>query len=346
MIARANLSALDTPHGFDPLRAAASELQDHGFPPRPDREIQPGLYRIFNLMFSRPFEFITPQFEPSGDNFLTQPRLQTSPGAYRVPPDSTAGAATNYETSSNWSGAYVVPSDGTMFVQVFGLWTVPRPSPPPPPDEVPAGPDAEYACTTWIGFDGQRLYPNSSLPQTGTRQNLSVAANGVQTIRTLAWIQWWTRDFPNASPSDIPNFPVEPDDQVAFLLRVKGPRDVSVSIRNLSTNQLTRLDMTMPDPTLQISGATAEWIMETPTVLNSNPPRLHNFPAYNTMEFVDCVASAAIAPGQPETPHILQGAEFIRMFKVRDNPESTAFISVPEKRSDLAVRLTYGGFPV
>jgi hypothetical protein len=80
---------------------------------------------------------------------------------------------TRYETSPNWSGAYITPKRSRMFTEVHGSWQVPTPSPPVDGKGSPPA-DGDYRSSAWIGLDGQRRYLNSSLPQIGTSQFVKV----------------------------------------------------------------------------------------------------------------------------------------------------------------------------
>jgi hypothetical protein len=72
-------------------------------------------------------------------------------------------AETNFEASSNWSGAYITANRDKQFLQIWGIWTIlPNLQLPPLPFQGPAGVD--YVCSNWIGLDGQRLFFDCSLP--------------------------------------------------------------------------------------------------------------------------------------------------------------------------------------
>jgi hypothetical protein len=296
------------------------------------------LLETWLAMFGPPVRLVTAGLTRARGEFATHPRLNSEPAVV------LEGNPTRYETSLNWSGAYAVPSDGKMFVHVSGRWVVPRPSLPLPIDQVPPGPGGVcYACTTWVGLDGQRQYVDSSLPQVGTRSVLQVMPDGSETCSAIAWCQWWVAGDPNSQPQDI-SVPIEPDDVVSCLLRVTDETHVIVSITNLSTNIGTNVCMTLPEAGTRIAGATAEWIMERPMIVHQQP-KLYPFPNYTSTELISCQAQAAIGPGSPESEETLERANFIRMFEVRANPERTAYISMSKKRSDFAVRVFHGDFP-
>jgi len=108
--------------------------------------------------------------------------------------------------------------------------------------------------------------------------------------------------------------------------------------------------VTLPNGTKatpDIAGATAEWILERPAI--PGQPTRYNFPDYGHTEFDLCVAVEGdgvdifwLFGGMPQD---LQSARLIRMYDRLDNPQRTAFISMPQRKGDTAVGISYGGFP-
>ncbi len=208
---------------------------------------------------------------------------------------------------------------------------VPRPS-PPLGAEPASGESTVYACSTWVGLDGQRRYLDSSLPQIGTWQAITVAENGSTAVETYAWVQWWAKDAPDdiqdITPLRIDSVPVRPGDQVACMVRVWEPSVAAVYVKNLRTNLLAHFRIRAPTVTLDgghrhrytISGATAEWIMERPTHLGTQMP--YDLADYGSTELLHCYAAEA-NPTTPSWPwvvgtgQVLRGARFIRMYDSR-----------------------------
>ena len=161
------------PTGFHPLEASQEELKRLGFPKRPDPALQPAEYAFWREMFARSVQFeafdfdVFPVDTTRSRRFFSQlPRQQSS---------------------LNWSGAYITPRDGTVFWSIWGKFQIPTPN---LPSEGLAG--DKYHSSTWIGFDGQRRYYSSTLPQIGTAQNID-PNSGVPTKSFFAWWQWWVR---------------------------------------------------------------------------------------------------------------------------------------------------------
>ena len=75
----------------------------------------------------------------------------------------------------------------------------------------------------------------------------------------------------------------------------------------------------------EVSGATAEWVMERPTSLVTN--QLYPLPNYGQVEFRQCYALSARAPGSPGRLERLIGPKLIKMFKIEQNPHRRVTIS-------------------
>jgi hypothetical protein len=332
------------PKQLDLTTASETELQAFGIPPRPDPKIDSALYDVwFDFFGTRP-EFVQADIEIRDDEF--QPVTREA----RVAPASSTLALSRFETSKNWCGVFIEPSHGTVFVQVSGRWVVPIPDVP-----LDGGPGL-YACSTWVGFDGQRRYLDSSLPQIGTWQAVTLSNDGITTIETYAWFQWWARDLPGTQPGVIKSVPVAPGDPVLCMVQVWEPNVAVVYIKNARTGRLAHFSIEAPLLDLgngrfhkyRISGATAEWIMERPTPLQ-DPNSLYALADYGHADLLDCHASEAdpTLPGWPwlvGTDRVLRGERLIRMCDVLYDPMRIAFNSMPERQNDTSVRATYGGF--
>ena len=326
---------------FNPATAGPALLREYGLPPRPDPGTQPFLRQTWDRGFGAPLTLQEFQFDQQlVEATRYRPHLRQA--------DELLFLGTRFETSSNWSGAYITANRDKQFVQIWGLWTIPSNLKlPPPPFRGPPGID--YVCSNWIGLDGQRLYFDSSLPQIGTVSTLQADGSTV----AQAWTQWWAR---NTSTAPVPlGLAVAPDDRVLSVLTAWDPQNVVFVMVNLSTMTGMAVMGTAPTVTLpngtqarpDIAGATAEWILERPAV--PGQPTRYNFPDYGQTEFDLCVAVEgdgvdifSLFGGLPQD---LQGARLIRMYDRLNNPQRTAFISMPERSSDTAVRISYGGFP-
>jgi hypothetical protein len=340
------------PAGFDPERATAAELEKYGIIPRPDEGSE--LFDNWRRLFKAPVTFVDAKPEP-----LTPPG--SAPGPATPPPRTPnevrvvtqlapvpavspalpVGAGSRLSHSSNWSGGFIVPTNNTMVVQVAGAWRLPTLRQPPHDPGTPD--DALYSCSTWVGLDGQRLYLNSSLPQVGVMQWLQPSASPPELAPT-AFCQWWFRQGSDPVVS-LPGLPVATGDFVIASVWAKSANVAICYLRNVSTAQLAVVGMkapaVSPDGELSISGATAEWILERPTIPGDT--RLYPFPDYRTTEFAAWAAVAQDA-GPPQAPLGLKTSRGIAMYDTQDNPAGTAFISMPHRKGDTAIKLDYGGF--
>ena len=242
------------PTGFRPLQASPEELKKLGFPKRPDPVLQPAEYAFWQEMFAPPVAFeafdfeILPRFKTRSRVFFQQlPRRQTS---------------------LNWSGAYITPRDGTVFSSIWAKFQVPTPNLPP---EGAAG--EKYHSSTWIGFDGQRRYYRSTLPQIGTAQNID-PGTGVPTRSFFAWWQWWVRDvLDQAFPIKLAAPTIHAGDLIMCFMQVADDRaGVSFVITNVTTGRAVQFFQAAPltdrGVPFKVPGATAEWVMERP----ADPP--------------------------------------------------------------------------
>jgi hypothetical protein len=331
---------------FDPSTASPQLLRKYGLPPRPDTGCQKLLRQAWDRGFGRALRLQEFRFHLD----------LVEDTQYRLFTDQAVGVSfegSRFETSSNWSGAYITANQDRQFLQIWGTWTIPgNLQLPPVPQRGPAG--IPYICANWIGLDGQRQYLDSSLPQMGT---VSIRqADGTTTAQ--AWIQWWASGVLNSAPLPL-GLAVNPGNEVLCVLTAWDPQTVICVMVNLSSNvamavQGTAPSVTLPDGTMvrpSIAGATAEWIVERPKVPDPAPgqqPTSYNFPDYGEAEFGLCVAVEgdgvdifSLFNGLPQQ---LQGARRIRMFDVLSNPARTVFISMPRKLDDTSIRVRYGSF--
>lgn len=341
---RGRFSGFPVPEGeFNPSKAPPELLRHYGLPPKPDAETQPRLREAWERGFGKPMLLQAFEVEP---DFVQQTQYRL----FRKHQSEAPHAATRFETSGNWSGAYVTANRDRQFLQVWGMWKIPdKLQFPSPPQQGTAG--VPYICANWIGLDGQRLYLDSSLPQVGTASTLE--ANGTTTAQ--AWTQWWARDSPCNVPLPI-GLAVAPGDEVLCVMTARNPRTVVFVMVNLSATLPTATvvkgtspPVTLPDKSTMhpdIAGATAEWIMERPRVVGQATP--DNFPDYGETKFELCIAvegddvdTASWSGGLLQD---LQGARRIRMFDVLQDPARTAFISMPRELNAASVRVRYGGF--
>jgi hypothetical protein len=308
---------------FDPL-THPDELERFGLPPLPNQAETPEAYKFWHKLYSPPLVWI------QGAQF----GLVTDPGP-RTAFERRTTTSTLSESSRNWSGLYITPRDGRMITQVYGSWNVPAINLP----AAFANPN-RVRSSTWIGLDGQRSYYHSSLPQIGTEQFFKVVGATTTTVYR-AFYEWWARDQPSIYAYQPLLLPINARQRVMAVLTVKPPNAVMPDgfVRLIIKNQSTGgfhpvLDVSPPtDHTfssplpLKVSGATAEWIMERPTLPTERMP--DTLPDYDTITFTRCGAVSALGPGQPGRDETLIGARRITMQRVDAPPQRTVTISQP-----------------
>jgi len=323
------------PADFDPLSATDAQLDQYGLPARPDQEAEPELFQYWSWLLGKPFRVITPEFSIPG-------------GGVPPAPADHAGCigrrgVRGRENSRNWSGLYIEPQRANKFVQVIGSWHVPQPSVPPVLPEGAVAGNGEYQSSTWIGIDGHRSYPNSSMPQIGTGQFIRVA-DGIKTVTTSAWWEWWSKDdqFPPQDRSNlsvtINNFPISVGDEISAGLTVQSTDEVRFYIKNQSTGLFTTFLVIAPGSILPL-GSTAEWIMERPTVPGQR--RMYSLPSYADVTFHHCFARSASTIGNTINTQRLDNARAILMYEVFSNPHRTSFVSIPKKMSNSSFCVHY-----
>jgi hypothetical protein len=295
------------------------EFHEFGLPfPDPRSPIYDTWQRIFGPRLT--FRFAPEEF------FEVLADYQLNPN---VVPTQAPIITTRWETSGNWSGAYIEPRNDTVFSEVSAHWTVPDLSTVPKPN-------VTHSSSIWVGLDGQRLYFNSSLPQIGTTQAIDKNGN----IDYHAWYQWWERGRTNQKPRKVKAFSITAGDQIFSHVQTVNATHVIVSIAKLNPpvqfwSRKRRAPTYLAGPYSndrpRISGATAQWVVERPMQPNSDD--LFPLVDYGRVHFRRCWASVAPEPGAPSVGYqTLDGARFIRMYDRRDNPARTAMISSPLRR--------------
>ncbi len=314
----------DPPRWLNPLTAAPEELVRYNIPLPPDASETPALYAIWRRIFSEPRHIVTPRDRPHVLGTEEPPRL----------PLPTLG---HYELSSNWSGAYLIPQRGGHFTDVAASWVVPTATLPPTTANQPLG--DTYKSSIFIGLDGQRRYRDSSLPQIGTAQDLTIQGHP----HYFVWMQWWRRDVKTGPPNIIHNVHVKPGHRVICWISVLTPMLARFVIKNESTGIVTCFTRTVPlrsfsSVQLQISGATAEWIVERPS---PEAGLFDSLPDYHAVHIDDCVAVVAGGGVGVIREPTLGAAKRIIMYEIRRNPSRAAQVSVPSLVGERALRLAY-----
>src|SRR3954469_8349273 len=178
----------------------------------------------------------------------------------------------NANQSTNWFGYNqgTLEKGATLFSSITGDWTVPAAS------QHTAGQD-EYS-SDWIGIGGGCVdagctVPDNTLIQTGTESDVS--ATGATTYGA-----WW-EIIPGPS-IDITNMTVAPGDRMHASLAelVAGSNLWTITLQNVTRGQT--FTQTVPYGS---SHLTAEWIEETPLLLDPTSPGLAALPTLTSPAF-------------------------------------------------------------
>jgi Peptidase A4 family len=232
LVATETRSFEPAPAGFDPVHANDSELERHGYPPRPDAR-RGDLHRRWATIISRA-RFVPPKFEPL-----------PGPPVSELPP--SGGSSLRY--SPNWSGLMVWAPDRNSHPVSFvsAIWVVP---------DVVTPKDASFGvCSIWVGIDGWEDADNTGLVQMGT----TCSSDG----QTYAWWQWLSRDPSTKTGKRIGGVHVSRGDVVACTVSSPDLGSANFYITNVTTGAGTSFSNPQPSGT-QLVGATGEWILESP----------------------------------------------------------------------------------
>jgi hypothetical protein len=227
-----NVSSITTynaaPEGFDPISAADSQLEDYGFPRRPD----PGDVKAYaNWVQAVSTTRITPQLS-------VNPNVVHRTNQRIGSPTAASNSNTVKTDSLNWSG-YSLTAAGAPFREVVGLWVVPSIT-----NQFKSFTGYE---SEWVGIDGNCNC--NDLIQDGTEQDWTGGKPAY-----YAWIE-----FIPQPEVRINNFPVSPGDVIYAYSSVGKKNGVTTGfyfIANYNTKKSVSASLPIPKNT-NFSGAHA-----------------------------------------------------------------------------------------
>ncbi len=207
------------PKDFDPLTAAAGDLEKNGFQSFPDSAHHRERFkRVFGQLKNK-FHYIQPTMRVNKEK-VHGPRAKR-------PTDGT-------ETSTNWSGAVVYAPAGQSFSWVQGDWIVP---------DVDAPTENEwYYCASWIGIDGDG---SGDVFQAGVECDVYRSGSTI-TRNIYPWWEWYP-----TPEVQMTNLPMNPGDMVTMLLcsaQGAGSTKGTVFFTNRTTGASTSVALTAPEP--------------------------------------------------------------------------------------------------
>lgn len=238
------------PEGFDPVAATASELEEFGYPRRPEPSDE--------KIYARWLQAV------SVTRVAADPVV--NPGRYHRPNQRQGKSVTIDNTtnsiSGNWSG-WSITGGSPKFDEVFGVWVVPSVN-------------NQFSTingymSEWVGIDGNCNC--NDLIQDGTEQQFTGGKASY-----YAWVEF----IPNAEVI-VNNFPVAPGDVIyaySAVATVNGKITGKYYIANFNTKKSVSMSLTIPAKTTY-SGLSAEWIVERTEVSgNFNNPLPYYAEAY------------------------------------------------------------------
>ena len=230
----------------DAVQMSEEELLSNGYPPRPNPEKTPHAYSVWRRAFSIPRELVEPVRVANPDIRHDLNKVSHAPAT---------------GSSTNWSG--FVLNTGGPYCVVTGAWYVPS---------VYSRYEREnnittYSCS-WVGLDG---WGTTDLVQAGTEQD-SLDIHDLTFSNYYAWTEFLPQE---PFEQIVQDFPVYPGDEMyvsVWMGDVKSRLDLAGTdgvfwLTNLTTSKHTIL--TSPRGSTVVSGSTAEWIVERPTVSGS-----------------------------------------------------------------------------
>jgi hypothetical protein len=222
------------------------------------------------------------------------PQVMLHPNHRTTKPAGGSSSAVGW-ASSNWSG-YAVTASSTPFTAITAHWVVPGVSPTK---------KATYSAA-WAGIDG---FNNNSLIQTGTEQDYY---NGA-----AHYGAWWTTSAQGFAEQPILKPVAQSDPMTATISRSGTSWTLTLADTALAHPwSVTEGPMTYTGP-----GASAEWVMEAPTVGGRIAPLAH----YTTFPFDSGTVNGA-APGltASEGGEMVQGFPFSQVVSIPSGPDKDA----------------------
>jgi Peptidase A4 family len=249
------------PSSFDPLTAAAAELEYYGFPPRRAERCAVKLYRRVWGRIKDRYQYI----EPTLSTDRSTPPLPRTP--------------TFSPNNVNWSGGVVVAPAGQSFCGIQAEWVV--------PDVYPPLQTQGYWIGSWIGLDGYIGAGANIVLQAGVGQDVYYQ-NGSIHRDIFPWYEWYPDNMVK-----IGGVPVSPGDLVVVIISTAMPpgqssTNATVYFANTTNGASMSVPVSAPSG-VQLVGNSAEWIVEQPLPI----PGGDTLPDYGEVFFADCEAYIA-----------------------------------------------------
>jgi len=248
------------PADFNPLSASDADLDQYGYPPRPDAQSEPDQYAHWKKLVSVP---------RTASTKLQQTTINNGPAIHVVEGGTLQDGATSVK-SYNWSGYAVTAKSGKngAFTKnksaIYAEWVV------------PVAQQAFGVCnggydysSQWIGFDG---FNSSDVLQAGTEVDAYCSGGSTNTFYS-AWYEWYPYDETRVTSPD-----VQPGDLMgAEVWYTTAAPYGNAYLVNYTLQQAATYAFNPPAGTTYV-GNSAEWIVERPGV-NGGLANLTNYVA-------------------------------------------------------------------
>ncbi len=288
------------PDGFDALHASDAERAYYGFPRRPAQTGASGAaaYAKWATAMAAARHYVSPEIRVRAHRHGPERAAFGSSPAVR----QELRAATQV-TSSNWTGQYlqnsVINFGSGSFDQILGLWLLPS------VQQAVGSCSGTDVSATWVGLDGANGASHDVL-QAGTESDVT-CTNGVSTPDTYPWFEW----YPDYT-YEITNFPLSAGSSVFVSVQATSAATGQAMFVNLQTGNYTTEPISPPAGT-SLTGNTAEWIMERPTLADNQPGSLADFGVvmmcYEQAQAANI--SGSVSPGSPGAG---QGSYLVTMY--------------------------------
>ena len=253
-----NIVCLIPPKGFNPLEASADELEEYGFPERP--EGGDALADWKDAMSSWK-EAATPDAEVTNQlpsQSATVDGEAPVANQFSASAINSSSAVVKTGMSDNWSG-FVAAGPEKTYRGVYGTFTQPK---------VSATSSASYSCY-WVGLGG---YWNKRLVQCGTSANYYPSK---KKAAYSAWYEWLSPSEDKTKTVAMQDFSlsVKPGNKI-YSKCTWNPTDkvVKFYVENKTTGKSASYKKKISKVGNYYDGMTAEWITERPTIKNMKTP--------------------------------------------------------------------------
>jgi hypothetical protein len=257
------------PDGFDPVAASDAQLEEYGFPSRPD----PNDAKVYaSWLRAVSVSRVRGEWMNTGRFHLPNQRKGTS----------VANAVDNIsdEASGNWSGFAI--EGGKAFKQVEGRWAVPSVG-----NQYGIG--GNGYMSEWVGIDGDCNC--NDLMQDGTAQQWTGGS-----AQYYGWVEYYPEP-----EVEVSSFPVSPGDVIQAYteaIEKSGVVYASFYMANINTQKAVSGTLEIPSGA-KFSGLSAEWIVER-TEVNGSFTNPLPFYAYAYMD--DAIAWRGSIKSSPSGP--------------------------------------------